>query len=78
MSDQHSMVAGQVTLWSDKVQAVVKIFIPVAVLQPLGNSLDAQARYCSSFQLTHMSREDHARSIESAMASKSKTSLLYC
>ena len=24
MSDQHSMVAGQVTLWSDKVQAVVK------------------------------------------------------
>ena len=24
MLDQHSMVAGQVTLWSDKVQAVVK------------------------------------------------------
>ena len=36
------------------------------------NSLDAQR---SSFQLTHMSREDHAQSsIESAMASKSKTS----
>ena len=26
------------------------------------NSLDAQPRYCSSFQLTHMSREDHAQS----------------
>ena len=29
MTDQHSMVAGQVTLWSDKVLAVVKvIFFP--------------------------------------------------
>ena len=26
------------------------------------NSLDAQPRYCSSFQLTHMSREDYAQS----------------
>ena len=26
------------------------------------NSLDMQPRYCSSFQLTHMTREDHAQS----------------
>ena len=37
------------------------------------NMLVAQARLCSSFRLTHMSREDHAQSIESAMAAKGKT-----
>ena len=36
------------------------------------NSLVAQARYCNSFQLTHMSREDHAQSIESAMVAQRK------
>ena len=36
------------------------------------NSLVAQARHCSSFQLAHMSREDHAWSIELAMAYKAK------
>ena len=37
------------------------------------HSLVVQARRCSSFQLTHMSCEDHAQSIKSAMASKGKT-----
>ena len=41
------------------------------------NSLVVQAMRCSSFQLTHMSREDHARSIESAMTSKGKTRTYY-
>ena len=35
-----------------------------------------RARYCSSFELTHMSCEDHAQSIESAMAEDKK--LLQC
>ena len=45
------------------------------------NSLDVQPRYCNSFQLLHVSLEDHAQSIaiyiESAMASKSKTRAYY-
>ena len=39
--------------------------------------LVAQARYCSSFQLTHMSREDHGRVVALAMASKGKTRTYY-
>ena len=41
------------------------------------NSLVVQATRCSSFQLTHMSREDHVRSIDPAMASKGKTKTYY-
>ena len=41
------------------------------------NSLVVQVRYCSSFQLTHMSCDDHAWSIKSAMAGKGKTRTYY-
>ena len=42
------------------------------------NSLVAQATYAlSSFQLTHMTREDQVRSIESVMASKGTTRTYY-
>ena len=34
----------------------------VAALQPLQLAGRATVRYCSSFQLAHMSREDHAQS----------------
>ena len=52
---------------------------PVAAVATGCNSLVAQARYCNSIQLMHMSREDHAPSIdvESAMAAKEKTRNCY-
>ena len=62
-------------LWNMKAQWHQKMCCYVAIASSCNrtpgsycNSLVAQAKYYCSFQLTHMSREDHAQSIESAMA----------
>ena len=52
------------------------LLVHVAAIATGCNSPIAQAKYGSSFQLRHISCEDHTRSFESAMAAKGKTRIV--